>query len=157
MLRHKSARSAWLVSFPLGTFHLYLRQRSVTLLFLKDSVLQLAPKRWYDAWDFWRRTCHRKLSEWWGGCKGFRLCCVSRKTFSLFSTTCQKLLKEMKLPVGVKMQAREPREGLTRSSSLGFCQGTGRDQNNCALVGNSTHPSITCSLQWRPTKRLAQS
>ena len=60
----------------------------------------------------------------------------------------------MKLPVGVKMQAREPREGLTRSSSLGFCQGTGRDQNNCALVGNSTHPSITCSLQWRPTKRL---
>lgn len=34
---------------------------------------------------------------------------------------------------------------MTRSSSLGFCQDTGRDQNNCALVGN-THIQVSPAI-----------
>ena len=34
---------------------------------------------------------------------------------------------------------------MTRSSSLGFCQDAGRDQNNCALVGN-THIQVSPAI-----------
>ena len=99
---------------------------------------------------------HRKSPEWWLGCKGSRLCCVYQTTFPFSSITSQQAF-ERNVPVGVKIQARETGEGLTSSSSLGFCQDPGRNQTNSVLVENSTHPGTTCTMPWRPTKRFAQS